>query len=418
MAAEAWVHGELRRLGASVPEVVAVDDDRLLGRSFMVTTAMPGRPVPPERPPAAAVIAAGRDLALIGSIAVEGTGFVRRTGAVPPLRGRDGGGPAVLAHGDFDPTHVFRLAASMRASSTSARSAAPSPCTTSRTGRCMRLRITCSPATPRSRRCPAITSGSSPGSRSRSATTSSDGSPVVATSPTKVFSAWASRAPRRHYGSVAVPASTAASPSETSAASASPSTSSTGIRPSAASRLSSVLRRWRNGPLEPRLPAQRRERHPARRAAGREWAGVTPRAASDADLAAQVEQRLVPLVGEPGRRLQFRPADALEDTAGVGVRRGDLLAEREAGDRRRRVRTDAGQGAQLRPLTREPAALDDRCRAAVQVDCAPVVSQPVPFADHIRDLGCGERLDGRPPLQPAEIARQDAGHLRLLQHHL
>ena len=72
MAAEAWVHGELRRLGASVPEVVAVDDDRLLGRSFMVTTAMPGRPVPPERPPAAAVIAAGRDLALIGSIAVEG----------------------------------------------------------------------------------------------------------------------------------------------------------------------------------------------------------------------------------------------------------------------------------------------------------------------------------------------------------
>jgi aminoglycoside phosphotransferase (APT) family kinase protein len=107
MAAEAWVHGELRRLGASVPEVVAVDDDRLLGRSFMVTTAMPGRPVPPERPPAAAVIAAGRDLALIGSIAVEGTGFVRRTGAVPPLRGRDGGGPAVLAHGDFDPTHVF-----------------------------------------------------------------------------------------------------------------------------------------------------------------------------------------------------------------------------------------------------------------------------------------------------------------------
>ena len=107
MAAEAWVHGELRRLGASVPEVVALEDDRLLGRSFMVTTAMPGVPVSPERPPAAAVIAAGRDLAVIGSIAVAGTGFVRRDRAVPPLRGRDGGGAAVLAHGDFDPTHVF-----------------------------------------------------------------------------------------------------------------------------------------------------------------------------------------------------------------------------------------------------------------------------------------------------------------------
>lgn len=107
MTAEAWVHGELRRLGASVPEVVALEDDRLLGRSFMVTTAMPGRPIPAVRPPAAAVIAAGRDLALIGSIAVSGTGFVHRDRAVPPLQGRDGGGSAVLAHGDFDPTHVF-----------------------------------------------------------------------------------------------------------------------------------------------------------------------------------------------------------------------------------------------------------------------------------------------------------------------
>ena len=158
MAAEAWVHGELRRLGASVPEVVAVDDDRLLGRSFMVTTAMPGRPVPPERPPAAAVIAAGRDLALIGSIAVEGTGFVRRTGAVPPLRGRDGGGPAVLAHGDFDPTHVFAARGTYAGIIDFGEIRGAPPCTTSRTGRCMRLRITCSPATPRSRRCPAITS--------------------------------------------------------------------------------------------------------------------------------------------------------------------------------------------------------------------------------------------------------------------
>jgi aminoglycoside phosphotransferase (APT) family kinase protein len=107
MAAEAWVHGELLRLGASVPEVVALEDDGRLGRAFMVTTAMPGRPAADGGASRDVVVAAGRDLARIGSIPVAGAGFVRRDDAVPPLRGRDGGGPAVLAHGDFDPTHVF-----------------------------------------------------------------------------------------------------------------------------------------------------------------------------------------------------------------------------------------------------------------------------------------------------------------------
>lgn len=107
MAAEAWVHGALLRLGAAVPEVVALEDDRTLGRAFMVTTAIPGRPVAPERAPRGLVEAAGRDLALVGSISVDGFGFVRRDGPAPPLRGREGGGRAVLAHGDFDPGHVF-----------------------------------------------------------------------------------------------------------------------------------------------------------------------------------------------------------------------------------------------------------------------------------------------------------------------
>jgi aminoglycoside phosphotransferase (APT) family kinase protein len=107
MAAEAWVHGELRALGAAVPEVVALEDDGPLGRAFMVTTAMPGRPLSQARPPRGVVVAAGRDLARIGSIDVSGTGFVRRDLSVPPLRGSDGPGPAVLAHGDFDPTHVY-----------------------------------------------------------------------------------------------------------------------------------------------------------------------------------------------------------------------------------------------------------------------------------------------------------------------
>lgn len=107
MQAEAWVHEELLRLGANVPAVVAVGDERELGRAFMVTTAVPGRPVPRQRPPAAVVEAAGRDLALIGSIPVDGFGFVHRDRPSPPLQGRDGGPAAVLAHGDFDHTHVF-----------------------------------------------------------------------------------------------------------------------------------------------------------------------------------------------------------------------------------------------------------------------------------------------------------------------
>jgi aminoglycoside phosphotransferase (APT) family kinase protein len=107
MAAEAWVHEELRRLGAAVPAVVAVGDGAELGRAFMVTTAVPGRSVPRLRPPDGVMEAAGRDLALIGSIPVDGLGFVRRDRPAPPLQGRDGGPPAVLAHGDFDHSHVF-----------------------------------------------------------------------------------------------------------------------------------------------------------------------------------------------------------------------------------------------------------------------------------------------------------------------
>jgi Ser/Thr protein kinase RdoA (MazF antagonist) len=107
MQAEAWVHEELLRLGANVPVVVAVGDESELGRAFLVTTAVPGRPLPRQRPPAAVVEAAGRDLALIGSIPVAGLGFVRRDRPSPPLQGRDGGPAVVLAHGDFDHTHVF-----------------------------------------------------------------------------------------------------------------------------------------------------------------------------------------------------------------------------------------------------------------------------------------------------------------------
>jgi Ser/Thr protein kinase RdoA (MazF antagonist) len=154
MAAEAWVHEELRRRGARVPEVVAVEPvDEQLGRGVLVLTEMPGRPLAdvgasdPELV-RRSVAAAGRDLAVIGQVTIAGFGFLERDRPLPlrgslpdarallidPVAGmlerlagrpldRDlarraaaavdaqssllDGTPSRLAHGDFDPTHIY-----------------------------------------------------------------------------------------------------------------------------------------------------------------------------------------------------------------------------------------------------------------------------------------------------------------------
>jgi Ser/Thr protein kinase RdoA (MazF antagonist) len=154
MAVEAWIHEELRRRGASVPEIVAVEPvEAPLGRGALVVTEMPGRPLSEVRglAPAAlrdAVTRAGRDAAIIGQIRVGGFGFVARD-RPPPLRAplptarallldpvpatldRLGegaldraaaerarsviaghgsllvGSGSRLAHGDFDSTHIY-----------------------------------------------------------------------------------------------------------------------------------------------------------------------------------------------------------------------------------------------------------------------------------------------------------------------
>ena len=149
---DAELHRRLRELGVAVAQVVhavAFDDD--LGRSVMVTTEVPGRPLAEwgsARTAAQALHRAGQDLALVNQVPVDGFGFVRREGvrwpvraqfathaefvtshlpdpwpgpladlfqapvlqrleelvhqelAVPPAR-------AVLAHGDFDTTQIF-----------------------------------------------------------------------------------------------------------------------------------------------------------------------------------------------------------------------------------------------------------------------------------------------------------------------
>jgi hypothetical protein len=54
----------------------------------------------------------------------------------------------------------------------------------------------------------------------------------------------------------------------------------------------------------------------------------------------------------------------------------------------------------------------------MKTQAAPVVAEPLPREDHVGGRRCRKRLDGRPPLEPGEIAGNDALDLGLLQHHL
>src|SRR5207253_4496683 len=57
-------------------------------------------------------------------------------------------------------------------------------------------------------------------------------------------------------------------------------------------------------------------------------------------------------------------------------------------------------------------------RRAMEIQRPPVVAEPLPGPDRLRG-GCGrERPDGRPALEPGEVARHDSRDLRLLEHHL
>ena len=153
-AAEALAHGLARARGARVPEILhAGEFDPALGRSYLVTAEVPGEPIALARPGldlAPVLRAAGRDLAWINAVPVAGFGFVRRDRASPTRL--EGGVPTNrafvmdevpghldrlrhellpppevariervladhdpwldvpagrLAHGDFDPTHVY-----------------------------------------------------------------------------------------------------------------------------------------------------------------------------------------------------------------------------------------------------------------------------------------------------------------------
>jgi aminoglycoside phosphotransferase (APT) family kinase protein len=154
-ASEAHVHTLLRRRGVHVPEVIYLEDcHALLQRSVMITAEIRGRHaghLPPGAAASTVVREAGRELAILNSIPVEGFGWIRRdSGAVsrleaelpsnrafllgdlePSLQSLTGtvlkawevsyirdllrlrsswldAGQGHLAHGDFDLTHIYQ----------------------------------------------------------------------------------------------------------------------------------------------------------------------------------------------------------------------------------------------------------------------------------------------------------------------
>lgn len=121
-AAEAAVHTELRRLGAAVPEIVHYElfEDEL-HRSLLLTTEIPGGPMSTDVPAPEALPriyrAAGRDLALVNQIAVDGFGWIQNRQAGWPLHAehRDFArwladfDAATLAHLEFSQADVERV---------------------------------------------------------------------------------------------------------------------------------------------------------------------------------------------------------------------------------------------------------------------------------------------------------------------
>ncbi len=153
LAPEVRAHELLLALGAKVPAVVHFDPfNERLQRSVMVTTEIPGEPIGANHhgiDVAVVIEAAGRDLAIINSIEVDGFGWIRRDEPVvdrlkaelPSLQDfalddfdshlaitssffssseirtiretvERNSGPlealqACLAHGDFDVTHIY-----------------------------------------------------------------------------------------------------------------------------------------------------------------------------------------------------------------------------------------------------------------------------------------------------------------------
>ena len=159
--------------------------------------------------------------------------------------------------------------------------------------------------------------------------------------------------------------------------------------------------------LERALPPLWLEAAAAGRAASGEWAGGAAGDPGQADRGAQIHERR--------RRVRReRRAGAVEEAADVRVDGENRSPERES---RHRVSRVAAHARQLGEILR-PAARRDAAGRAMEIERAPVVAESLPLRDDVGRGRRGERLDGRPALEPGEVARDHARDLRLLQHHL
>jgi len=121
------------------------------------------------------------------------------------------------------------------------------------------------------------------------------------------------------------------------------------------------------------------------------------------------------------RRISALAAEQARDHAlDIAVDRTGAATECNCGDRRGRIRADAGQRPQLAFLVRKLAAvaLDERARASVQIAGASVIAEPGPDLQHFLERRRGERADARPALEEFGVIGQNRADPRLLQHDL
>ena len=107
-------------------------------------------------------------------------------------------------------------------------------------------------------------------------------------------------------------------------------------------------------------------------------------------------------------------ARAAQHPVDVHVARQHVLAEREVPDGCGRIRADAGEHREILG----PAVCGHVGRRAVERERPSVVPEALPLDDHLGGRRGRERLDRRPALEPAPVARNDPVDLRLLEHHL
>ena len=206
-----------------------------------------------------------------------------------------------------------------------------------------------------------------------------------------------------YSGSNTASPSTRTSPSRASEATAS---ASRGCEPATTARRAAA-RRWRNEPSNGPWRRVGSKRRPRDGQAAGERADAAAGDPGEADRLAQIHQRL------PGRRGEV-VAGPLRHAPHVDVDGQNRVAEGERGDRVGGIAADAGQLGQVVG----PAVSRNLLRGAVERERAPVVAEPLPLPDHVAGRGRGERLHGRPALEPAPPARHDALDLRLLRHDL